>query len=188
MDPTLTRIHVPWAEWCEHWWMSRGRDDVHRQRAAEPEGLRGVEVLPIIYAITRLDERHNLVNKNCYPGTHGQTLWIRTLRVELQDSALITVAGNHALLRWIERHVAWALQRFHSWRGGATPQFKKHGAVLEFGQRCSALIPEKERANNKNHGRHVKFQYRFEKSVCLGKTEESDEHIVVSAENWQPDT
>ena len=38
--------------------------------------------------------------------------------------------------------------------------------------------PEKEGANNRIHAKCAKFQPRLEKGVFLGKTEESDEHIV----------
>ena len=99
---------------------------------------------------SRHAEKTDMVKVDPWNGTSATYLEkIVTLRAELQYHAKIAVTESHALLCWIVRHTAWALQRSHPSRGGATPYFKKHGAawhgtVLEFGGHVQALNPEKD--------------------------------------------
>ena len=105
---------------------------------------------------------------------------IRALRAELQDKFRMAVAQNAVLPSWTDPRLGHCSDSIH---GVVDPYFRQHGTAykgktLEIGDRCLALNPEKEGANNRIRTRCATFQPRFEKKCGLAKTEENEQNIV----------
>ena len=106
----------------------------------------------------------------------GQT---RTLRKAIEDKSGILIKAEDTLMQWIARHAAWCLQRYQAYHGGATPHpraraYVYRGALCGLGETVLAKIPD-----DFVTGRQVgKLADRWRRGIWLGKTDESDEHLV----------
>ena len=109
---------------------------------------------------------------------------IRGLRLELEKNAPgLMLSGQNEVCKWLIRHAAWCLQRYHPWNRGATPHFRLKGKdynspIISFGENCLARITEDVKPGT-NNIRGPKFEGRFVEGVWLGKAAESDEHLVL---------
>ena len=108
----------------------------------------------------------------------GQT---RVLREDLRQRTGWEAPAEHAVMNWMVRHSCWLLQRFQSYRGGASAHERLTGAAY-LGQ-CAAfgeLVLARRRYETAPGGvqRRPKLEVMWQRGVYLGRTAESDEHLV----------
>ena len=102
---------------------------------------------------------------------------VRTWVSVLSEQYQVDIRNTHRLFPWIVRHVAWAMARLHVNTSRTTPFriIKGHdffGELLAFGECVLAKWP-----NMKDLAKGVP---RWVHGVFVGKTEGSDEHIVLT--------
>ena len=102
---------------------------------------------------------------------------VRTWVSVLSEQYQVDIRNTYRLFPWIVRHVAWAMARLHVNMSRTTPFriIKGHdffGELLAFGECVLAKWP-----NMKDLAKGVP---RWVHGVFVGKTEGSDEHIVLT--------
>ena len=93
----------------------------------------------------------------------------------MEERYAIKIPPSHALVAWMPRHAAWTQTRFQPKSCGRTAYFQMrgknyNGVVVPFGECCLF----KGAPNDK-------YEDRWEKCVMVGKSDQTDEFILLTA-------
>ena len=93
----------------------------------------------------------------------------------MEERYAIKIPLSHALVAWMPRHAAWTQTRFQPKSCGRTAYFQMrgknyNGEVVPFGECCLF-----------KRGPDDKYQDRWEKGVMVGKSDQTDEFILLTA-------
>ena len=107
---------------------------------------------------------------------------VRALKTDLEEKAKLEVKPEMAVVTWMIRHAGWLLCRFQASRSdGLTPFGRLRGRSYDgklacFGETVFALLPD----GYLQGGIRAtpKLQNRWILGIWLGKTEDSEEHLV----------
>ena len=106
----------------------------------------------------------------------ARAIW-KQLQISVGQIQLTT-----ALAAWVVRHASWSLFRFQvnkDWKCTPFQMLKSHpyvGQIVYFGERVLARRPETVEATARHYS---KWDDRWLQGTWLGKSSQSDEHIVL---------
>ena len=105
----------------------------------------------------------------------------RALRQQLEESIGQKITTGNAVSAWLARHSAWILRRFQPYQGGQTPFTRLKGRpyqskLVQFAEQVLALAPDEKLKGGVC--RTAKLEQRWVHGTWLGRTEESDKHLV----------
>ena len=106
---------------------------------------------------------------------------VRALRLQLEAKVGETLGPAQPLVAWMVRHAAWILFRYHVPRDAQrTPYATVYGKnfsgpIMQFGESALARVPEDLQGGVR---RTNKWESRWIRGIWLGRTAESNEHLL----------
>ena len=118
------------------------------------------------------DSQSNGVAERAVQSIEGM---VRTMKLALEERIGVPIPSTHAIMTWMVEHAAETLNRFLVGSDGRTPYERMkgkryRGEVFEFGRRVRHRHPGKVEGGS--------MERRWSEGIWLGKSPDSDEHIV----------
>ena len=107
---------------------------------------------------------------------------VRALRFQLEEQLGSILDPRLPIFAWLVRHASWLLYRFHVARDTNASAYLRvrggpyNGRIVGFAESVLALTPERKDGGGPRH--ISKLSSRWSVGVWLGKTDESNEHLV----------
>ena len=112
---------------------------------------------------------------------------MKTFRYDVENKYGTKLTPNHVMWSWLARHSGWTTTRFRVRSDGNTSYFAGHGhnytgEVVPFGESVLFKAPVSHSRQKRGGKRHHKADSCWAKGIWVGKTENNDEHVVLTSE------
>ena len=112
---------------------------------------------------------------------------LKTFRFAVENRYGRKVTPKHVLWSWLARHSAWTTSRYRARGDGSTAFFSVYGheyqgEICGFGETVLFKAPASHTRQKRGNRRQHKADSVWTKGLWVGKTDNNDEHILLTAE------